>query len=160
MLAKFSGVESERTVSKFRKEKENFCVVLTNSIKWARKIRKFHVSVVQRQLQKSVMHVQSCSFATIQCIPIINLFLSFSLPWQSSLQRELPIVVIQKICYRGNVTSHFSSLLDILYCICHIKKASTMWYEKEKWLKNGNKKFKYFCLLDWLSVILQRTDWR
>ena len=36
ILAKFSGVESERTVSKFRKRKRNFCVVLTYSIKQAR----------------------------------------------------------------------------------------------------------------------------
>ena len=37
-------------------------------------------------------------------------FLPFSLPSTSSLLK-LPIVVIQKFCYHGNVTSHFSSLL-------------------------------------------------
>ena len=50
------------------------CVVLTYPIKRARQIRKFHVAVVQRQLrniQKSVMHVQSCYFANI------NLFLFY-----------------------------------------------------------------------------------
>ena len=55
MFAKFSGVESERTVSKLEKEKEIFCVVY--SIKRAREIRKFHVAVLQRRLrnvQKSV----------------------------------------------------------------------------------------------------------
>ena len=37
-------------------------------------------------------------------------FLPFSLPSTSSLLK-LPIVVIQKFCYHGNVTLHFSSLL-------------------------------------------------
>ena len=49
-------------------EKENFCTVFTNSIERAREIRKFHVAVVQRRLrnvQKGVMHVQSCCFANI-----------------------------------------------------------------------------------------------
>ena len=58
-------VESERTVSKFRKkENENLCVVFTNSMKWARETRKVHVAVMQRWL-KSVMHVQICRFANI-----------------------------------------------------------------------------------------------
>ena len=64
MLAKFSGVESERAVFKLRKR--IFCVVFAYSIKRAREIRKFHVAVVQRRLrnvQKSVMHIQSCRFA-------------------------------------------------------------------------------------------------
>ena len=45
------------------KESDNFCVVFTYSIKRAREIRKFHVVVVQRRqrnVQNSVMHVQSC----------------------------------------------------------------------------------------------------
>ena len=64
MLAKFSGVESERSVFKLGKRKKN-CVVFTYFIKRARKIRKFYVVFVQRRLrnvQKSVMHVQSCCF--------------------------------------------------------------------------------------------------
>ena len=50
----------------FEKESDNFCVMLTYSIKWARKIRKFHVVVVkrrQRNVQKCVMHVLSCCFS-------------------------------------------------------------------------------------------------
>ena len=72
MLAKFSGGESERTVSK-KKKKE--IVVLCSpgaSESRLREIRECHVTVVQRWLrnvQNSVMHVQSCSFANI------NLFL-------------------------------------------------------------------------------------
>ena len=40
-----------------------FVVVFTYSIKWAREIRKFHVIVVQRRqrnVQNSVIHIQSC----------------------------------------------------------------------------------------------------
>ena len=48
MFAKFSGVESQRTVSNLEKERENFRVVY--SIKRAREIRKFHVAVLQRRL--------------------------------------------------------------------------------------------------------------
>ena len=97
-------VESESTVGL---EKENFCIVFTYSIKRAREIGKFNVAVVQRRLrnvQKSVMHVQNCC-----CANIILLFLLFSLPSPSSLIK-LPIVVIQKFCCHGNVTSHLSSL--------------------------------------------------
>ena len=48
MLAKFSGVEPESTVSKFRKRKRKrpFFDALTYSIKRAREIRKFPVAVV------------------------------------------------------------------------------------------------------------------
>ena len=46
MLAKFHRVESEGPYLSYEKEKENFCVVLTYSIKRAREIRKFHVAVV------------------------------------------------------------------------------------------------------------------
>ena len=64
-------IESERTVFEFRKHKETFCVVFTYSVKRANEISKFHVAVVQRWLknvQKSVMHVQSCCFANINLL--------------------------------------------------------------------------------------------
>ena len=63
-----------------------------------------------RNVQKSVMHVQSCCFA----------ILPFSLP-SPSLLLKLSIVVIRKCCYHGNVTSHFSSLLladKSVWCFC------------------------------------------
>ena len=110
ILAKSSGIESERTVSEFRKRKENSCAVFTNPYKRAREIRKFQVSDLQRRLtnvQKSVMHVQSRCFADINRL----LFLPISLP-SPSLLLKLPTVVIKKCCYHGNVTSHFSSLYD------------------------------------------------
>ena len=46
-------------------EKENRCLTFTSSIK--REITQFHLVVVQgrqRNVQKSLMHVQSCCFAT------------------------------------------------------------------------------------------------
>ena len=46
-VGEVSWVESERTVSKFRKRKK-IGVVLTYSIKRAIEIRKFHVAVVQQ----------------------------------------------------------------------------------------------------------------
>ena len=48
------------------KEKENCCFVFPSSTK--REIRHFHVVVVQRRqrnVQKKVMHVQSCCFANL-----------------------------------------------------------------------------------------------
>ena len=108
ILAKLSGINPKGPYLSLKKEKENSCAVFTNSIKRAREIRKFHVVVVQRRqrnVQKSMMHVQSCCFAHINLL----FFLPFSLPLPSLLLK-LPIVVIQKCCYHGNVTSHFSSL--------------------------------------------------
>ena len=65
MLVKFSHVESERTVFSLEKEKENFCVVFTDSIKRACEIWNFHVAGVQRRQrneQNGMMHVQICCF--------------------------------------------------------------------------------------------------
>ena len=48
------------------KEKESCCLLFPSSTK--REIRQFHVVVVQRRqrnVQKSVMHVQSCRFACL-----------------------------------------------------------------------------------------------
>ena len=101
MLAKFSGLNAKGPSLSL--EQENFFVVFTYSIKQGSEISKFHAVMQQwpRNVQKSVIHVQSCSFANL------NLLLACCSP--SPLQ-TLPIVVIQKFCYHGNVTSHFSSL--------------------------------------------------
>ena len=77
MLAKFSGVESQRPNLSLKKEGKNFSVVFTYSVKQAREIRKFHVAVVQRGLknvQKRVMHVQSCNFANVNLLLFAVLF--------------------------------------------------------------------------------------
>ena len=109
MLAKFLGLNPKGPYVSLGKENPNFCFVLTYSIKRAREVRKFHVAVVLqwvRYVQKSVMHVQRCF-----CFANLNLLYVCCSP--SQLQK-LPIVVIQKFCYHGNVTSHFSSLLIFL----------------------------------------------
>ena len=65
MFAEFSELNPKGPYLSLAKEKENFCVVLTYSINRVREIRKFHVAVVQQRLrnvQKRVMHVQSCFF--------------------------------------------------------------------------------------------------
>ena len=62
------GLNPKGPYLSLEKEKQNHCAVLTNSIKRAREIRKFQVADLQRRLrnvQKSVMHVQSCCFAHI-----------------------------------------------------------------------------------------------
>ena len=51
-----------------KKEKQNFCVVFTYSIKQVREISNFHIAVVQRRqrhAEKSMMHVQSYCFSNI-----------------------------------------------------------------------------------------------
>ena len=106
MLEKLSGSQSGRTVAKKKKKKEN---LFTYSIRRAGAISKFPDAAVQwrlRNVQKSVMHVQSCCFANLNL-----LLFSFSLPSPSSFLM-LPSVVIQKFCFHGNVTSHFSSLFS------------------------------------------------
>ena len=92
MLAKFSGLNPKGPYVSLEKEKQNFCVVLTYSIKRAREIRKFHVAVLQQRLrnvQKSMMHVQRCFFANLN----LSLFGCSPSPLQ-----KFPIVVIQKFC--------------------------------------------------------------
>ena len=52
-----------------KKKKESCCLVFPSSTK--REIRHFHVVVVQRRqrnVQKSVMHVQSCCFANLNLL--------------------------------------------------------------------------------------------
>ena len=65
----FSRVESLKTVSKCRKRKQSRCLVFKSSTK--HEIRHFHVKVVQRRqrnVQKSMMHVQSCCFVNLNLL--------------------------------------------------------------------------------------------
>ena len=76
-------------------EKESFCVVFPSSTK--RQIRHYHVVVVQRRLknvQKSVMHVQSCCFTNLNLV----LFFPFSLPSPSSLLKHPNTNSISGLC--------------------------------------------------------------
>ena len=64
MWASFPGVDFLRAGLKFKKRKENSSSLVTFSI--TREIRHFHVVVVkwrQRNVQKSVIHVQTGCFA-------------------------------------------------------------------------------------------------
>ena len=82
-----------------------------------RKIGKFHITVVQRWLknvQKSVMNKQS------YCFSMPNAFLPISLLSRPSFFKLL-IVVIQKFCYHGNETSHFS----LYHCHFHFLYSSS-----------------------------------
>ena len=75
MLAKFSGKNLKGP--QLSLEKDTSCVVLTYSIKQASEIRKFHVAVVQqwlRNVQKRVMHVQSCFFGILNVLFFFGLF--------------------------------------------------------------------------------------
>ena len=90
MLATFSRVESERSVSKFRRGKRQLpCGVHLLHKAGACEIRKFHVAGVQRRqrnLQNSMLHVQICFcffvnknlyfFATLLPSPSLVLLLS------------------------------------------------------------------------------------
>ena len=71
MLAKSSGLNAKGPSLSL--EQKNFCVVLTYSIKWASEIRKFHPVVQQwlRNVQKSVIHMQSCSFANLNLLLLL-----------------------------------------------------------------------------------------
>ena len=143
MLTKFSGSNPNGPYLGWENEKETFCFVLTYSTKWAHKIRKFHVAVMQQQLrnaqksvdrhkkaQKSVdLHIRSCFFA--------NLNLLFLCCSPSPLQK-LPIVVIQKFCNYGNTTSHFSPLLsNKIACCCPLptgKNPDRLWNKTDPFI--------------------------
>ena len=107
----FLGFESQRTVSNFRKRKFLCCVHLLHKA-GAGEIRKFHVAVLQRRL-RSVQKRRAARTRLLFCLSKPVAFLLFLLLSPSSLL-EFPIVVIQKVCYQGNVMSQFSLLLLIL----------------------------------------------
>ena len=65
----FLELNSKRLYQSSGKEKESRCLVFTSFTK--REIRYFHVVVVQRRqrnVQTSVMHVQSCCFANLNLL--------------------------------------------------------------------------------------------
>ena len=65
-------------------------------MKRTREIRKFHVVIVLRRLRK-----------VLALLPKRIAFLPLLLPSPSSLLK-VPIVLIQKLCYHGDMTSRFS----------------------------------------------------
>ena len=69
ILVNFSGVEFLSAVCNSEKEIEIRCLVLTSST--LREIKKFHFVYLQRRqrnVQKSVMNVQSCCFADLNLL--------------------------------------------------------------------------------------------
>ena len=69
MLPIFLELNSKRQHQSSGKEKESCCLLVPSSTK--REIRHFHVVVVQRRkrnVQRSVMHVQSCCFACLNLL--------------------------------------------------------------------------------------------
>ena len=114
----FSGFESERTVSKFRKRQRKNSMLCSPTLLSGRvKLGSggfISIVVVQRRLrnvQKGVLHVQRCCFANLNLL----LFCRSRCRYR---RFKLPIVVIQKVCYHSNVTSHFyllkSGILPVL----------------------------------------------
>ena len=86
MLADFFRVNFKGLYQSSGKEKETLLALFTSSTK--REIKDSHVAVVQRRprdVQKSVMHVQSCCLANVNLL----LLLPFSLPSPSSLLKLL-----------------------------------------------------------------------
>ena len=81
MLAKFSGFNRKGPYPTLEKEKETICVVFTYSVKRARKIRKFHVAVVQRQLRnvQKKKREETCKVVVLLTKPIGFWFLVFVL---------------------------------------------------------------------------------
>ena len=77
--------------------------MLTHFVKRVHEIKKFQVAAVKRWLRNVQEKVMFCWYKPIA-------FFHFSLLSLVSLLK-LPIVVIQKFCYHGNMTSHFSPLL-------------------------------------------------
>ena len=88
-----------------KKENENCGVVFTYSMKQAHRIRTFHVAVVQRRLR----NVKEKPWCTVVLLTKPIAFLPFSLP-SLLLLLKLPITLIQKFCYHGNMTSHLLSI--------------------------------------------------
>ena len=71
MLANCLELNSKGLYQSSGKEKESCCLVLPSSTKL--EMRHFHVVVVQRRLrnvQKSVMRVQSCCFAVLVAVAV------------------------------------------------------------------------------------------
>ena len=69
MLVNCFGVDSKGLYQRSGKEKESCCLVFPSSTK--REIGHIHVVVVQRRqrnVHKSVMHVQNCGFATLNLL--------------------------------------------------------------------------------------------
>ena len=101
MLAIFFEADSKGLHQSSAKEKESCCLVFPSSTN--REIGHFHVLVVQwrqRNVQKSVMHVQSCCFANL------NLTFFCRCRWPRR-RRSLSSLMIGRISLRVPVPEYF-----------------------------------------------------
>ena len=93
MLAKFSGVESERTTSKFTENNKKFLWFvhpLHKAFAWNEEVScRSRTTMAKKCTKKRDARAKPLSLL------------------------KLPIALIQKFWYHGNVTSHLSCLLDI-----------------------------------------------
>ena len=130
MLAPFSRDESQRTVSKIRKRKRKFlCCVHRVHKAGARNVSCYRRAMTATKCTKK--RDARAKLLPCQSKPVVFLPFLFSSP---SLLVKLPLVVIQKFCYHGNVTSHLSSLkinsyqqqpvprMFVPYCACWLDK--------------------------------------
>ena len=101
-LANFSGrnlINPKGLYQSTGKEKENWCHLLTSSNKREILIRHFHVVVVQRRqrnLQNSVLYVQSC------CVANLNLFVTCTSPKMHIIcPPKFCISIVLNFCWDG-----------------------------------------------------------
>ena len=96
MLAKLSGFNPKGQYVSLEKEKQNFCVVLTYSLKREQEVSCRGCATTAKKCTKSVIF-----FANLKHITTVFLLFTVTV-----------VKFIQKFCYHGNVTSHFCSLLS------------------------------------------------
>ena len=82
-LVKFCGLNPKGPYVCLEKEKENICVVLTYSIKWACEIRKLHVTVMQQWLRNVQKAGCTCKDVFLP-IKTYRFFCCLPLPLQNS----------------------------------------------------------------------------
>ena len=131
-MANYSG--SKGLYRSSGKENENFCPVFTSSTK--RENMKFHVVGVQRRqtnVQKSVMHVQSCCFVSLnqlkmlfcrsrlrrrrlrrdRCLSSLQIFFFCSFFMQ--------LLTVLNVCFGGVIIDHWRMELACLYSSSKLK---------------------------------------
>ena len=163
MLVKFSGVESRRIISKFRKRKNIF--VFTYFMKRKHEIKTFHVGVMQpwlRNIQKGMMHMWSCCFVKIYLLLFTSLVIvdvvvlapyccdpKILLPWKHHITLLLSIVV------KTNTVKTFAKLHELQLWINILVKFLQFWlhhsiyilFTKRCWYKSI-----IICLCPYLLV--------
>ena len=112
----FLGLNPKGLYLSLEEEKDNFCAVFTDFIKWAREIRKFHVAQVkwqQRNVKNNVIHVQICClvnknlllFCRSSSLPSCRWFCyhpEIVLPWWSDIILLLSINHFNSSHFRAN----------------------------------------------------------